>query len=168
LLRSPKNECGRVIKKLNDAEAGQLPLEAPQDRGFRVFKLDASNFKPWDANAPKDAQTLERQLELHINHILPDRTQQDILYEILLKSGFPLTTTIETMTLAEKQVFSIAGRELLICLESELTLEVIRAIAALKPERVVCLDAGFANNDQLKANAAQIFKTQGVPSFKTV
>lgn len=163
-----KERVRRVIKKLNDTEAGQLPLEAPQDRGFRIFKLDASNFKPWDANTPKDAQTLERQLELHINHILPDRTQQDILYEILLKSGFPLTTPIETMTLAEKQVFSIAGRELLICLESELTLEVIRAIAALKPERVVCLDAGFANNDQLKANAVQIFKTQGVPSFKTV
>lgn len=163
-----KERVRRVINKLNDAEAGQLPLEAPQDRGFRVFKLDTSNFKPWDANAPKDAQTLERQLELHIDHILPDRTQQDILYEILLKSGFPLTTPIEIMTLAEKQVFSIAGRELLVCLEPELTTEVVRAIAALKPERVVCLDAGFAGNDQLKANAVQIFKTQGIPSFKTV
>jgi len=163
-----KERVRRVIKKLNDSEAGQLPLEAPQDRGFRVFKLDASNFKPWDANTTKDAQNLERQLELHVEHILPDRSQQDILYEILLKSGFPLTTPIETLTLAEKQVFSIAGRELLICLESELTMEVIRAMAALKPERVVCLDAGFAGNDQLKANAVQIFKTQGVPSFKTV
>lgn len=163
-----KERVRRVIKKLNDSEAGQLPLEAPHDRGFRVFKLDTSNFKPWDANAPKDAQTLERQLELHIDHILPDRTQQDILYEILLKSGFTLTTSIETLTLAEKQVFSIAGRELLVCLEPELTTEVIHAIAVLKPERVVCLDAGFANNDQLKANAVQIFKTHGIPSFKTV
>ena len=163
-----KERVRRVITKLNDAEAGQLPLEAPQDRGFRVFKLDTSNFKPWDANAPKDAQTLEHQLELHIDHVLPDRSQQDILYEILLKSGFHLTTPIETLTLAEKQVFSIAGRELLVCLEPELTTEVIRAMVALKPERVVCLDAGFANNDQLKTNAVQIFKTQGVPSFKTV
>jgi len=163
-----KERVRRVIKKLNDSEAGQLPLEAPQDRGFRVFKLDASNFKPWDANAPKDAQTLERQLELHIDHVLPGRSQPDILYEIMLKSGFALTTPIETLTLAEKQVFRIAGHELLVCLEPEFTLEVIRAIAALKPERVVCLDAGFAHNDQLKANAVQIFKTQGVTSFKTV
>lgn len=163
-----KERVQRVIKKLNDSEAGQLPLEAPHDRGFRVFKLNASNFKPWDTNTPKDAQKLERQLELHVEHILPDRSQKDILYEILLKSGFPLTTPIETLTLAEKQVFSIAGRELLICLEPELTMEVIRAMAALKPERVVCLDAGFAGNDQLKANAVQIFKTQGIPSFKTV
>lgn len=163
-----KERVRRVIKKLNNSEAGQLPLEAPQDRGFRVYKLAESNFKPWNANTPKDAQKLERQLELHVEHILPDRSQQDILYEILLKSGFPLTTPIETLNLAEKQVFSIAGRELLICLESELTMEVIRAIAALKPERVVCLDAGFAGNDQLKANAVQIFKTQSIPSFKTV
>jgi adenine-specific DNA-methyltransferase len=57
---------------------------------------------------------------------------------------------------------------MLICLDHALTLEVIRAMAARKPERVVCLDEGFAGNDQLKANAMQIFKTQGVPSFKTV
>ena len=53
-------------------------------------------------------------------------------------------------------------------LEQALTLDVIRAMAERKPERVVCLDAGFAGNDQLKANAAQIFKTKGVTSFKTV
>ena len=55
-----------------------------------------------------------------------------------------------------------------ICLERELTLELIRAMAEKKPERVVCLDEGFAGNDQLKANAVQIFKTKGVTSFKAV
>ncbi len=56
----------------------------------------------------------------------------------------------------------------MICLERALTLELIRAIAEMKPERVVCLDEGFAGNDQLKANAVQTFKTKGVTSFKTV
>ena len=55
-----------------------------------------------------------------------------------------------------------------ICLERELTLDLIRPIAERKPERVVLLDEGFAGNDQLKANAVQIFKTKGVTSFKTV
>ena len=55
-----------------------------------------------------------------------------------------------------------------ICLARELTMELIRATAERKPERVVCLDEGFAGNDQLKANAVQIFKTKGVTSFKTV
>ena len=52
-------------------------------------------------------------------------------------------------------------------MERELTLELIRAMTEQKPERVVCLDEGFAGNDQLKANAVQIFKTKGVTSFKT-
>lgn len=65
-------------------------------------------------------------------------------------------------------VHSVAGGQLFICLECELALEPIRAMAGRKPERVVCLDEGFAGNDQLKANAVQIFKTKGVASFKTV
>ena len=75
---------------------------------------------------------------------------------------------METLTLAGKTVYSVADGALFICLERELTLELIRAMAEQKPERVVCLDEGFAGNDQLKANAVQIFKTKGVTSFKTV
>jgi adenine-specific DNA-methyltransferase len=90
------------------------------------------------------------------------------LYEILLKTGFPLTTPVETLTLSGKSIYSIAGGALFICLERQLNLELIRAMAEAKPERVVCLDEGFAANDQLKANAVQIFKTKGVTSFKTV
>ncbi|MCZ7571388.1 MAG: hypothetical protein M5U01_22815 [Ardenticatenaceae bacterium] len=117
---------------------------------------------------PHDASSLAKQLELHVDHIRAGRTAGDLLYEILLKSGFPLTTPIETLTLAGKTVHSVAGGALFICLERALTLELIRAMAAQKPERVVCLDEGFAGNDQLKVNAGQIFKTRGVTSFKTV
>lgn len=147
----------------NDKESNQ-----PQDRGFKVFKLAESNFTPWDAEAPKDAESLAKQLELHVHHIRDGRTEQDILLELLLKSGFPLTTPVQTLTLEGKQVHSVADGAMLICLERELTLDLIRAMADKKPERVVCLDAGFAGNDQLKANAVQIFKTKGVTSFKTV
>ena len=85
-----------------------------------------------------------------------------------MKSGFPLTTPVEKQTLAGKTVHSVAGGALVICLERELTLELIRAIAEGKPERVVCLDEGFAGNDQLKANAVQTFKTKGIVKFQTV
>jgi adenine-specific DNA-methyltransferase len=150
----------RAIKKLNEEDSGKLNLDAAkkQDRGFRVFKLAASNFNPWNADVPHDAPTLERQLELHVSHIREGRTDQDILHEVLLKSGYPLTTPIETVALAGKTVYSVAGGQLLICLERELTLELIRALAERKPERVVCLDEGFAGNDQLKTNAAHIFE----------
>lgn len=161
-----KERVRRVIKNLNN-EGIPLPIDGKQDRGFRVFKLAESNFKGWEASAPKDGATLAQQLELHIDHIREGRTSEDILYEILLKSGFPLTTPVEKIELEGKAVYSVAGGGMLICLEKELTLEVIRAMAEKKPQRVICLDLGFVGNDQLKANAVQIFKTKEVV-FKTV
>jgi len=155
-----KERIRRAVKKLNDEDAGKLDLDGgkKQDRGFRVFKLAESNLKAWNTDTAKDPEQLGEQLELHADHIRPERTQEDILFEILMKSGYPLTARVETLTVAEKKVFSVAEGALLVCLEKNLTIEVIRALAERKPERVVCLDAGFAGNDQLKANAAQIFK----------
>jgi adenine-specific DNA-methyltransferase len=165
-----KERVRRVIQKLDAEDTSKLDLKGGQkpDRGFRVFTLAESNLKPWNAEAPQDASGLAQQLELHIDHIREGRSGEDILYELLLKSGFPLTTPVETKTLADKTVYSVAGGALVICLERALTLELIRAIADMKPERVVCLDEGFAGNDQLKANAVQTFRTKGVTSFKTV
>jgi adenine-specific DNA-methyltransferase len=164
-----KERVRRVIQKL-DEDDGKLPLNGSQkpDLGFKVFKLTESNFKTCNANVPTgDVAALEEQLELHIDHIRDGRTAEDILYGILLKSGFPLTTPVEQLNLVGKTVYSAAGRALFICLERELTLDLIRAMAEQKPERAVCLDQGFADNDQLKANAVQIFKKAGT-SFRTV
>ena len=165
-----KERIRRAIKRLDDENSGKLELDNPEvrDRGFRVFKLDESNFSGWDASLSHDPEVLKKQLELHIDHVRKGRSGDDILYELLLKSGFPLTTAIEKNTLAGKVVYSVAGGALVICLEKTLTLDLIRAVAELKPERVVCLDEGFAGNDQLKANAVQTFKTKGITSFKTV
>ena len=165
-----KERVRRVINSLNKEENGKMEFEraSAQDRGFRVFKLAESNFTTWDAQVAHDPTALVDQLEFHIDHIRDARTPNDILYEMLLKSGFPLTTPVEKQTLAGKTIYNVAGGALVICLERELTLELIRAIATKKPERVVCLDEGFAGNDQLKANAVQTFKTKGVTSFKTV
>jgi adenine-specific DNA-methyltransferase len=165
-----KERVRRVIKNINardattfDADGGNTP-----DRGFRAFDLAESNFVAWDVGVKHDPDELERQLVFHIDHIRDGRTPDDLFYELLLKSGFQLTTPVDTLSLAGKTVYSVAGGALVICLESALTLDLIRAIAGKKPERVVCLDEGFAGNDQLKANAVQIFKTKGVTSFKTV
>lgn len=165
-----KERVRRAIKKLNEATDGKLKMNGGKnaDRGFRVFKLDQSNFTTWDAGIKHEPETLERQLELHVEHIHDGRTDDDILYEMLLKSGYPLTVPVEKQTLAGKTVYNVAQGLFIICLGRELTLDLIRAIAERKPERVVLLDEGFAGNDQLKANAVQIFKTKGVTSFKTV
>lgn len=165
-----KERVRRVIKKLNDQDNSKLGFNGgeEQDRGFRVFKLADSNFKTWNAQGAQDTASLEKQLELHIDHIKDNRSTDDLLYELLLKSGFPLTTHAETLTLAGKTVHSIAAGMMFICLEKEITMELIRAMADKNPERVVCLDAGFAENDQLKANAVQIFKAKEIKKFETV
>ena len=103
-----------------------------------------------------------------IDHIHPDSSEDEIFYEVLLKAGFELTVPIKELTLGGKKVFSIEGDALLICLEKELNEDLIRAIAAKEPSRVVCLDTGFRNNDQLKTNAVQIMKSHNVHDFRTV
>jgi adenine-specific DNA-methyltransferase len=166
-----KQRVRNVIHSLKEEAQGQLEFEraeAPEDLGFRVFKLAESNFTTWNAQVAHDPNVLQQQLKLHVDHIRDGRTADDILYELLLKSGFPVTTPVEKQMLAGKTVYSVAGGALVICLERELTLELIRAIAERKPERVVCLDEGFAGNDQLKANAVQTFKTKGIVKFQTV
>jgi len=172
-----KDRIRRVIRKIADERKpgeGELPgmevENAELDLGFRVFKLDRSNFKLWDGEvgeAPTEAQLVE-QLELGIDHINPASTPEDILYELLLKSGFELTTKVESLELAGKTVYSVEKGALLICLEDNLTKDVITGMARLQPARVVCLDHGFAGNDQLKTNAVQIMKSHEVGDFRTV
>ena len=101
-----KERVRRVIKKLDAEDAGKLDLDGKgkQDRGFRVFKLDQSNFLGWDGGAAKDGDTLGDLLERTVDHIRQGRTDDDLLYELLLKSGFPLTTKVETKTIAGKTV----------------------------------------------------------------
>jgi adenine-specific DNA-methyltransferase len=142
--------------------------ETDLDLGFGVYILSSSNFRIWDASIAKEKQAVEEQLALHIDHIDKKRSQEDILYELLLKTGFPLTTKVDQLTLAGKTVYSVSDGAMLICLERELTPEVIKAMAEKQPIRVVCLDEGFKGNDQLKTNAVQIMKSKNITMFRTV
>lgn len=172
-----KERVRRVIKKLNEEDGedgkqaeldfGDSSTKTKQDRGFKVFKLSTSNFKPWNAELKHDVKQLEMQLSHHANHIIEGREQEDILYEILIKSGFDLSAKIEKLVLAGKTVFSVAGGPIHICLEYEITKEVIREMAELRPERVICLDYGFLGNDQLKTNAVETMKAKKI-TFRTV
>jgi adenine-specific DNA-methyltransferase len=144
------------------------PTNHSSDIGFKVFKLAPSNFKVWDSNIEKTPEAVQLAMQLHTEHINTLATQEALLYEILLKSGFELATPIEKLTIEGKTVYSVSEGQLLICLEKEITHELIKAIAESQPIRVVCLDEGFRNNDQLKTNAVQIMKSKGVVKFQTV
>ncbi len=177
-----KERIRRVFKKLEEEQATQkndvqmkLPGtedDQPQlDLGFKVFKLDRSNFRVWDGTDPEmPIEKLEEQLTLHADHINAEASQEDILYELLLKAGYPLTSIVEKMDMAGKTVYSIAEGALLICLEDEITRELIDAAAEAEPVQFICLDRGFKGNDQLKANAVQTFaaRNQGRDKEKQI
>jgi len=127
------------------------------DLGFKVLKLDKSNFKVWEPTSQITVSELLQKLEGHIPHIDPKASQEDILYELLLKSGYLPTAKIEKQQIAGKTVYSIGDGVFMICLESEITREFIEAVAATDPERFICLDHAFKGNDQLKANAMHAF-----------
>ena len=155
-------------KALASASATQLALDAGQkDSGFKVFKLAESNLVPWDGTVNHTVESVAQQMKLHVEHIREGRSDEDILYEVLLKMDFPLTAPIKKLQVAGKSVYSVYDGALLACLELGLSLELMRALADMDPERILCLDDGFAGNDQLKANAAQLLKARNI-TFRTV
>jgi len=164
-----KERIRRVINKLNTEEEGKLDLDnaGRQDRGFKVLKLDKSNFRQWQKLEPSaSTERILEQLSLHIDHIDHQATPEDLLYEILLKAGFSLTDNIETGTITGKEIFSVSGGALLLCLEESVNKELIDAIIELNPQQFICLDSAFHGNDQLKANAVQTFNAHNMQKEK--
>ncbi|CAN5869031.1 hypothetical protein BH23ACT11_BH23ACT11_29230 [soil metagenome] len=165
-----KERIRRVIEELNEEDEGQLKSgdEPPQDRGFKVFKLTSSNFKIWDgAGASEEPEDLAEQLRTFAENVQPDRSREDILYEILLKSGLPLTAEVERLEVAGREVYAVSGGLLVVCMEDHVDEELVRAVAELEPQRFVCLDAAFDGNDKLKTNAVLQMKDSGI-EFRTV
>ncbi|MDH5299543.1 MAG: site-specific DNA-methyltransferase, partial [Desulfobulbaceae bacterium] len=164
-----KERIRRVIKKLEAEENGKLALvgATPQDRGFKVLKLDKSNFKQWQP-LPSDTspEKVVEQLKLFVNHIEPKAGPEDLLYEILIKAGFPPSEPIATQTLAGKTVYAVSDGGLLLCLEETVTPELINAVVEANPQQFICLDAAFGGNDQLKANAVQTFAAHNLGKEK--
>lgn len=139
------------------------------DLGFKVFKLDSSNIKPWDA----DFDNLKSALLDTIENIKLDRSEADVLYELLLKYGLDLTIPIEEHTIADRAVYVIGGGALIVCLSEDITLDVVEGIASLNDEfqtdfvRVVFKDSGFAD-DVVKTNAMQILVQAGIEDVKSL
>jgi adenine-specific DNA-methyltransferase len=175
-----KERIRRVINRIEDDQdkqekeaKGKLPgttEELPNlDLGFKVFKLDASNIKPWDA----DFDNLENALFNAVENIKPERTEADVLYELLLKYGLDLAVPIEQREIDGKTVYIIGAGALVVCLADKISLKVVEGIAALKDElkpevmRVVFKDAGFAD-DVVKTNAVQILRQAEIEDVKSL
>ncbi len=111
-LLSPKQP-----PKTPDLFAATEPVKPPPDLGFRVFKLATSNIQAW---AP-DRTDIAGSLEAAADHLKQDRTEQDILYELLLKRGLDLCVPVESRTIAGKQVHAIGAGVLMTCLATHIS-----------------------------------------------
>lgn len=173
-----KERISRAGSKIRVEIDSQLNLENNQnlDLGFKVLKLNQSNFKQWQAPS-KDTtdEQLLKQMALGLDYIDPKASQEDLLYELLIKAGFMPTEKVEQIELVGHKVFSIAEGSFLIHLEKSIDQTLIDAVLAEAPGQFMCLDSAFQGNDQLKTNAVKTFAAfnsgrQGLDriEFKTV
>ena len=169
-IRSIADVTKERIRKsgTNILEKLQGSFVKPPDIGFKAFSLDESNFAVWDANTIEgDESKLVQQLFAQVEHVLPGRTNEDILFELMLKSRFELTTPVEKAKVGKCEVWKVADGEMVAVVDSGLTIEIIREIAGWKPTSVVILDRCFGADDSLKANARKIFEDSKI-ELKTV
>lgn len=153
----------RVIKKIKESENGKLPFEkTKQDLGFKVFKLQASNFKIWRGDNIKNGRHLEKQMRLHLDSIKKDAVEENMLFELLLKSGRNLNSTIENTI----DYYRINDGEMVIAL-SKIDEKIVDSILEGKPQVFITLDRLFKNNDQLKTNTLLQMKDADI-EFKVV
>jgi adenine-specific DNA-methyltransferase len=145
-----------------------------QDVGFRVYQLDTSNIRAWSPQP----QALAQSLFDHMDHVNPDRSEEDILYELLLKLGLDLCTPIDQKIIAGKMAYSVGGGVLMACLEPQITVAEAEPLAlgmvawmrAQQPAGdVSCIfrDSAF-ENDVAKTNLAAILEQHGVAKVRSL
>jgi len=160
-----KERIRRVVEKIKEEHPEK---SKDMDLGFKVFKLDSSNIKSWDGNP----DNLNESLFDAVGNIKTDRTEEDVLYEILLKYGLDLTLPIEEKTIEGKKVFNIGLGSLFICLADGITSKVAEGIGQWKedcsPEicRVIFKDNGFT--DVEKTNSVQTLKRYGINEIRSI
>ena len=133
------------------------------DIGFKVFKLEESNFKEWDSSKEP---TIE-QLELFADPIKEGKSEEDVLYEVLLKYGV-FDQEVKKIKINKKDIYSISDNYLIVMLSNKITPEDVEEIKKLKPKIVIFRDSGFNGNDTIKINAFYTLTKSGVEEVKSV
>jgi len=158
-----KERIRRAAQKIKEEHP-----DTTTDLGFKVLKLDTSNIKKWQP----DLDNLEQDLLAAADNIMPERSSEDLLYEVLLKYGLPFTLPVEELILGSQQVFNVAFGSLVACFDENITLETVQAIVGLSSEeqpvlRVVFRDNGF-KDDTVKTNAIQRLKQAGIEDVLSI
>jgi adenine-specific DNA-methyltransferase len=158
-----KERIRRVIKKMQEEQDGKLDLDGngDQDLGFKVFKLKESNFKIWRSNIETEEELIA-QMQQHLEPLDEHAKIEDVLYELLIKAGVPLTAKINE----QNGYVLVNDNEIALMLERADD-KIIKQIIAVKPKKVFTLDRLFKNNDKLKTNTALQLKDADI-EFKVI
>lgn len=144
------------IRRAGEKVKADNPLFAG-DIGFKVFKLDESNFKQWDKEVT-DAETLKQQIIEFADNVSPEASKANMLYELLLKKGYSLNAKVEKKQIADNEIF-VVDDSMLVCLDDKISTTTIDEVIKLRPAHFIVLDRAFEGNDKLKTNTWQTFKT---------
>ena len=153
--------------EMNESTEKKLDIASSLDIGFRVFKLDSSNLKTWDA-APIDPQAgdvigeLANRMNAMIHRVKPDRSDLDMVFEVMLKLGVPLDFPVTEVSVNGKTAYSV-GEDclLLVCLAPDVQPGDVEQMAEYAPAKAVISRDSFAD-DTAMANAWYILRDRGV------
>ena len=161
-----KERIRRAGKKILEEHA-QVTMEedkSPLDVGFRVFKLDTSNLKTWNATPIEDEQLdlLYQRMNTMIHRVKPERTDLDMIYEIMLKLGVPLTYSVTPFSINDKTVYGVGDDcLLLVCLAEDVQPEDVEQMTEYAPAKIIISRDSFAD-DTAMANAYYILRDHGI------
>ena len=144
----------RIRRAATKIQEEHPELVGKQDFGFKVYKLDSSNFK--DVSARPD-QFIQGELFDSVSNIKEGRSGLDLLFQVMLTWGMELSLAIDSKKVAGVEVFDVDQGSLMACFEDDISEEVIRYIAQEQPLRAVFRDSSFANSAD-KINVSEIFK----------
>ena len=143
-----KERIRRAAKKIKEE------IGADIDYGFRVYKLDESNMQ--DVYY-KPQEYIQDSMDLFADNVKVDRTADDLLAQVMLDWGLPLSLKIEQVTIIGKKVFKVSGNSLYACFDSDIDEVFIKEVAKEEPMRIVFKDSGF-KDDTAKVNVKQLLK----------
>ena len=141
--------AGKKIKEESPSTTQDL------DTGFRVLKLDSTNMQDI-YYSPKDISQAD--LFSQVDNVKPDRTGEDLLFQVMLELGATLDSKIETTMVAGKTIYNVAEGYLVACFDPDVTDDVVKAIAQMQPAYAVLRDTSM-KDDSTATNFEQIFKT---------
>ena len=166
-----KERIRRAGKQILSTGGGQLSFSetqpdqsAPIDIGFRCLRLDSSNMENV-YYTPEETQ--QQDMFSLVDNVKPDRTPEDLLFQVMLDLGVLLSSPIEVKEIAGKKVFNVADGFLLACFDHDVTEETVKAIAQMKPYYAVFRDSSMAN-DSVATNFDQIFETYSPETVRKV